>query len=148
VFGPFGEFFAKDTERDGLHRRRCRHGADALAHLRPAAALKTDRKITFWYGARSYREAFYVEEFDKLAEENENFTWHLALSDPQPEDNWEGLTGFIHQVLYDNYLKDHPAPEDCEYYLCGPPMMNSSAIKMLTDLGVEPENILLDDFGG
>ena len=94
------------------------------------------------------REAFYVEEYDKLAAENDNFEWHLALSDPQPEDNWTGKTGFIHQVLYENYLKDHDAPEDCEFYMCGPPMMNSAVIKMLEDLGVEADNILLDDFGG
>ncbi|MFW6340158.1 MAG: NADH:ubiquinone reductase (Na(+)-transporting) subunit F, partial [Wenzhouxiangella sp.] len=110
--------------------------------------LNTDRKITFWYGARSLREAFYVEEFDQLAAEHDNFEWHLALSDPLPEDNWTGYTGFIHQVALDHYLKDHPAPEDCEYYLCGPPMMNSAVLAMLDDLGVEPENILLDDFGG
>lgn len=149
VFGPFGEFFAKDTDAEMVFIGGGAGMAPMRSHIfDQLLRIKTDRKITFWYGARSYREAFYVEEFDKLAEENENFTWHLALSDPQEEDNWEGLTGFIHQVLYDNYLKDHPAPEDCEYYLCGPPMMNSSAIKMLTDLGVEPENILLDDFGG
>jgi Na+-transporting NADH:ubiquinone oxidoreductase subunit F len=149
VFGPFGEFFAKDTDNEMVFIGGGAGMAPMRSHIfDQLLRLKTDRKITFWYGARSYREAFYVEEFDKLAEENENFTWHLALSDPQPEDEWEGLTGFIHQVLHDNYLKDHPAPEDCEYYLCGPPMMNSSAIKMLTDLGVEPENILLDDFGG
>jgi Na+-transporting NADH:ubiquinone oxidoreductase subunit F len=149
VFGPFGEFFAKDTDNEMVFIGGGAGMAPMRSHIfDQLLRLKTNRKMTFWYGARSYREAFYVEEFDKLAEENENFTWHLALSDPQPEDNWEGLTGFIHQVLYDNYLKDHPAPEDCEYYLCGPPMMNSSAIKMLTDLGVEPENILLDDFGG
>jgi Na+-transporting NADH:ubiquinone oxidoreductase subunit F len=94
------------------------------------------------------REAFYVDEFDKLAEENENFEWHLALSDPLPEDNWDGLEGFIHNVLFEQYLKDHPAPEDCEFYMCGPPMMNTACIKMLEDLGVEKENIMLDDFGG
>jgi Na+-transporting NADH:ubiquinone oxidoreductase subunit F len=110
--------------------------------------LGSTRKITFWYGARSMREAFYVEEYDKLAAENDNFEWHLALSDPQPEDNWTGKTGFIHQVLYENYLKDHDAPEDCEFYMCGPPMMNSAVVKMLEDLGVEADNILLDDFGG
>ncbi len=96
----------------------------------------------------SLREAFYTEEYDQLQAENPNFQWHLALSDPQPEDNWTGLTGFIHNVLFENYLKDHPAPEDCEFYMCGPPMMNAAVIKMLTDLGVERENILLDDFGG
>ena len=91
---------------------------------------------------------FYVEDFDMLQKENDNFNWHVALSDPQPEDNWEGLTGFIHQVLLENYLKDHPAPEDCEFYMCGPPMMNAAVISMLKDLGVEDENIMLDDFGG
>ena len=110
--------------------------------------LKSKRKISFWYGARSLREAFYVDEFNKLQEENPNFTWHLALSDALPEDNWKGWTGFIHNVLYDHYLKDHPAPEDCEFYMCGPPMMTKAVISMLTDLGVEPENILLDNFGG
>jgi len=106
------------------------------------------RKISFWYGARSLREAFYVEDFNSVQEENENFRWHLALSEPLPEDNWTGYVGFIHKVLYDNYLKDHPAPEDVEYYICGPPMMNTAVIGMLTDLGVERENILFDDFGG
>ena len=110
--------------------------------------LKSQRKISFWYGARSLREAFYVEEFDQLAKENPNFTWTLALSDPLPEDNWTGPTGFIHNVLYENYLKDHPAPEDCEFYMCGPPVMNAAVIKMLTDLGVERDSIFLDDFGG
>jgi Na+-transporting NADH:ubiquinone oxidoreductase subunit F len=104
--------------------------------------------MTFWYGARSLREIFYKEEFDKLAEEHPNFTWHIALSEPLPDDNWTGLTGFIHQVLYDQYLKTHPAPEDCEYYLCGPPVMNAAVLKMLDNLGVEKDNIMLDDFGG
>ena len=90
---------------------------------------------------------FYQDEYDKLAEDNENFNWQVALSDPQPEDNWEGLTGFIHNVLLENYLKDHPAPEDCEFYMCGPPIMNQSVTNMLIELGVEPENIMLDDFG-
>ena len=110
--------------------------------------INSNRKITFWYGARSLREMFYVEDYDGLDAENENFSWHVALSDPQPEDNWDGLTGFIHNVLYEQYLKDHPAPEDCEYYMCGPPMMNAAVINMLLDLGVERENIFLDDFGG
>ena len=110
--------------------------------------IHSNRKISFWYGARSLREAFYAEEFDKLAEDNPNFKWFLGLSEPLPEDNWDGLIGFIHQVLYDKYLKDHPAPEDCEYYLCGPPLMNSAVLKLLDDLGVEPENIMFDDFGG
>jgi Na+-transporting NADH:ubiquinone oxidoreductase subunit F len=105
-------------------------------------------KMSFWYGARSLKEMFYVEDFDSLDERFENFDWRVALSDPMPEDNWEGLTGFIHNVVFDQYLKDHPAPEDCEYYLCGPPPMVAAVLKMLDDLGVEPENILLDDFGG
>ena len=110
--------------------------------------LATKRKISFWYGARSLREAFYTEEFDQLQEQFPNFEWYLALSDPLPEDNWQGYTGFIHQVVLDNYLGDHEAPEEVEYYMCGPPMMNSACIAMLLDLGVEPENIMLDDFGG
>ena len=109
--------------------------------------LGSDRKITFWYGARSLREAFYVEEFDELEKQFDNFTWHLALSDPLPEDEWIGLEGFIHTVLYEHYLKDHPAPEDCEYYMCGPPMMIAAVNRMLDDLGVEEDNILFDDFG-
>ena len=99
--------------------------------------LHTNRKISFWYGARSFREMFYVEDYDMLQKENENFTWHVALSEPLPEDNWDGYTGFIHQVLYDEYLNDHPAPEDCEFYICGPPMMNGAVISMLENLGVE-----------
>ena len=91
---------------------------------------------------------FYVDDFDKLQDKYENFTWHAALSDPLPEDEWNGMTGFIHQVLFDNYLKDHPAPEDCEYYMCGPPMMMDACFTMLDSLGVEPENIMFDDFGG
>ena len=110
--------------------------------------IKTRRKITFWYGARSYQELFYQEEFDTLQTSHENFNWYIALSDPKPEDHWTGYTGFIHQVIYDNYLKDHPVPEECEYYICGPPLMNSAVIKMLEDLGVDRENIMLDDFGG
>lgn len=108
--------------------------------------LHSTRKISFWYGARSLREMFYDDEFEQLARDNPNFTFHVALSDPLPEDNWTGHTGFIHNVLYENYLRDHPAPEDCEFYMCGPPVMNAAVIKMLKDLGVEDENILLDDF--
>ena len=149
VFGPFGDFFAKDTEAEMVFIG----GGAGMAPLRShiydqLLRLNSKRKITFWYGARSWREAFYVEEFNELQEKFDNFTWHLALSDPLPEDNWDGYTGFIHQVALDNYLKDHPAPEDCEYYLCGPPMMNAAVLEMLDHLGVEPENILLDDFGG
>jgi len=108
--------------------------------------LASKRKITYWYGARSLREAFYQEHFDALAAENENFTWHLALSEPLPEDNWTGYTGFIHQVVHDHYLKDHPAPEEIEYYLCGPPLMLDACKRTFDDLGVEPENVLFDEF--
>ncbi|MBB5187414.1 MULTISPECIES: NADH:ubiquinone reductase (Na(+)-transporting) subunit F [Zhongshania] len=149
VYGPFGEFFAKDTDAEMVFVGGGAGMAPMRSHIfDQLMRLKSKRKITFWYGARSMREAFYVEEYDKLAAENENFEWHLALSDPQPEDNWTGMTGFIHQVLFENYLKDHQAPEDCEFYMCGPPMMNSAVVKMLEDLGVEQDNILLDDFGG
>jgi len=149
VYGPFGEFFAKDTDNEMVFIGGGAGMAPMRSHIfDQLRRIKTDRKISFWYGARSLRECFYTEEYDELQSENENFQWHLALSDPQPEDNWEGLTGFIHQVLFENYLKDHPAPEDCEYYMCGPPMMNAAVIKMLVDLGVERDNIFLDDFGG
>lgn len=149
VYGPFGEFFAKETEAEMVFIGGGAGMAPMRSHIfDQLLRLKSQRKITFWYGARSYREAFYVEEFDRLAEAYDNFDWYLALSDPLPEDDWEGLTGFIHQVLYDEYLKDHPAPEDCEYYICGPPIMLKSALQMLDELGVEPENILYDDFGG
>ena len=110
--------------------------------------LNTNRKISYWYGARSKKEMFYTEDFDQLAEKHKNFKWYVALSEPKDEDNWDGYTGFIHEVLYENYLKDHPAPEDIEFYMCGPPMMNAAVIKMLEDLGVEQDNIMLDDFGG
>ena len=149
VYGPFGDFFAKDTDAEMVFIGGGAGMAPMRSHIfDQLKRLKSKRKISFWYGARSLREAFYVDEYDKLQEENENFSWHLALSDPLEEDNWTGLQGFIHNVLYENYLKDHPAPEDCEFYMCGPPMMNAAVIKMLEDLGVEPENILLDDFGG
>ena len=149
VFGPFGEFFAKETKSEMVFVGGGAGMAPMRAHIfDQLLRIQTDRKITFWYGARSLKEMFYVDEFDNLDAENDNFSWHVALSDPLPEDDWEGETGFIHQVLFDNYLKDHPAPEDCEFYLCGPPMMNKAVVDMLLNLGVEPENILLDDFGG
>lgn len=149
VYGPFGEFFAKDTDAEMIFIGGGAGMAPMRSHLfDQLKRLNSKRKISFWYGARSLREMFYVEDYDQLAAENDNFDWHVALSDPQPDDNWDGLTGFIHNVLYEQYLKNHPAPEDCEYYMCGPPMMNAAVIKMLTDLGVEPDNILLDDFGG
>ncbi|MCB2426251.1 NADH:ubiquinone reductase (Na(+)-transporting) subunit F [Methylophaga pinxianii] len=149
ISGPFGEFFAKDTDKEMVFIGGGAGMAPMRSHIfDQLRRLKSKRKMTFWYGARSLREMFYTEDFDELAAENDNFTWHVALSDALPEDNWTGYTGFIHNVIYENYLKNHPAPEDCEYYMCGPPMMNSAVIKMLEDLGVEPENIMLDDFGG
>lgn len=149
ISGPFGEFFARQTD----HEMVFIGGGAGMAPMRShifdqLERLKTDRQISFWYGARSLRETFYAEDFDRLQKEHPNFKWHLAMSDPLPEDNWTGYTGFIHKVLYDNYLGSHPAPEDCEYYMCGPPMMNSAVIGMLLDLGVERDNIMLDDFGG
>ena len=149
VSGPFGEFFAKETDNEMVFIGGGAGMAPMRAHIFDQLKRRhSKRKMTFWYGARSLKEMFYKEEFDELAKLNDNFDWHLALSEPQPEDNWDGLTGFIHSVLYDEYLSIHPAPEDCEYYLCGPPMMNSAVIKMLDSLGVPKENILLDDFGG
>lgn len=148
ISGPFGEFFAKDTDRE-----MCFIGGGAgMAPMRSHIfdqfrRVKTSRKATFWYGARSLREMFYVEDFDSIQRENPNFNWYVALSEPQPQDNWSGLTGFIHQVLYDNYLREHPAPEDIEYYLCGPPLMLSACTSMLRNLGVEDDMIAFDDFG-
>ena len=149
ISGPFGEFFARDTKNEMVFIGGGAGMAPMRSHIFDQfRRLHTDRKVSFWYGARSLREAFYIDHFDSIAEENPNFEWHLALSEPLAEDNWTGYVGFIHQVLYDNYLKDHPNPEDCEYYICGPPMMNDAVINMLTDLGVERDNILFDDFGG
>lgn len=149
VYGPFGEFFARDTDAEMVFIGGGAGMAPMRSHIfDQLRRIKTDRKISFWYGARSLRELFYKNDYDTLAAENDNFNWHIALSDPQPEDNWNGLTGFIHNVLFEQYLKNHPAPEDCEYYMCGPPMMNAAVIKMLKDLGVEDDNIMLDDFGG
>jgi len=149
ISGPYGEFFAKETDNEMVFIGGGAGMAPMRSHIfDQLMRIKTNRKMTFWYGARSEREMFYVDHFDQLAKENDNFDWYVALSDPQPEDNWEGYTGFIHDVVYKNYLADHPAPEDVEYYLCGPPMMNSAVINMLHDLGVEDENIALDDFGG
>ena len=149
ISGPFGEFFARETDNEMVFIGGGAGMAPMRSHIfDQLKRLKTRRKMTFWYGARSKREMFYQEEFDKLAQENENFNWTVALSDPQPEDNWTGSIGFIHQVLFHEYLKDHPSPEDCEYYMCGPPMMNRAVIHMLHELGVEDDNILLDDFGG
>jgi len=149
ISGPYGEFFAKETENEMVFIGGGAGMAPMRSHIfDQLKRLGSKRKMTFWYGARSLREVFYQEDFDKLAAENPNFTWHIALSEPLPEDNWTGYTGFIHQVLLDNYLKQHKAPEDNEYYICGPPMMNAAVTKMLEDLGVEPENVMMDDFGG
>ncbi|MGH1468793.1 MAG: NADH:ubiquinone reductase (Na(+)-transporting) subunit F [Bdellovibrionales bacterium] len=149
ISGPFGEFFARDTKKEMIFVGGGAGMAPMRSHIFDQfRRIKTDRKTTFWYGARSKREMFYVEDFDTIQKENPNFKWHCALSDALPEDNWDGYTGFIHNVLYEQYLKDHPNPEDCEYYLCGPPIMNKCVTEMLLDLGVEAEDIMLDDFGG
>jgi Na+-transporting NADH:ubiquinone oxidoreductase subunit F len=149
ISGPFGEFFAKETDKEMVFIGGGAGMAPMRSHIfDQLRRLNSNRKISFWYGARSLREMFYVEDFDTLQAENDNFKWHVALSDPLEVDNWKGHTGFIHNVLKDNYLKDHPAPEDCEFYMCGPPMMNAAVISMLEELGVERDNIFLDDFGG
>ena len=147
--GPYGDFFVKNTQRE-----MCFIGGGAgMAPLRAhifynLLTKKTERKITFWYGARSKSEMFYEEEFKELEKKFDNFSYHVALSDPQAEDDWDGSVGFIHQVAYDEYLKDHPDPTEIEYYLCGPPMMLAAVKKMLDSLGVEKEMIAFDDFGG
>jgi Na+-transporting NADH:ubiquinone oxidoreductase subunit F len=149
ISGPFGEFFARETDNE-----MCFIGGGAgMAPMRSHIfdqfkRLHTDRKVTFWYGARSWREAFYVDDFNEIQDENDNFQWFIALSDAGPNDPWKGLRGFIHNVVRQEYLEKHPAPENIEYYLCGPPIMNTSVISMLEGMGVEPENIMLDDFGG
>ena len=149
VSGPYGEFFAKETEAEMVFIGGGAGMAPMRSHIfDQLIRMKSKRKMSFWYGARSLREMFYVDEFDKLAKKYKNFEWNIGLSEPLPEDKWTGYTGFIHQIIYDNYLKNHTAPEDCEFYMCGPPMMNTAVIDMLENLGVEPENIMLDDFGG
>ena len=149
VSGPFGEFFAKETRNEMVFIGGGAGMAPMRSHIfDQLKRLHTDRKMSFWYGGRSLKEIFYVDEFDALAAENDNFDWHIALSEPLPEDNWDGYVGFIHKVLLDEYLSKHPAPEDCEYYICGPPMMNTAVITMLIDLGVTRDHIMLDDFGG
>jgi len=148
ISGPYGEFFINDSDSEMIYIG----GGAGMAPLRSHIFelfknLKTNRKVTYWYGGRSLRELFYIDHFRAIEKEFPNFKFHIALSEPQPEDNWTGYTGFIHQVVLDNCLKDHPAPEDVEYYLCGPPMMNAAIFKMLDDQGVEPDNIRFDDFG-
>lgn len=149
ISGPYGEFFIKDTNAEMVYIG----GGAGMAPLRSHIFelfknLKTGRKVTYWYGGRSLRELFYVDHFRKIEAEFPNFKFNIALSEPLPVDNWTGYVGFIHNVLYENHLKNHPAPEDIEYYICGPPMMNQAVFKLLDDLGVEPENIAFDDFGG
>lgn len=149
ISGPYGEFFIKDSDAEMVYIG----GGAGMAPLRSHIfelfkREKTDRKVSYWYGGRSLRELFYIDHFRDIEKDFPNFKFQIALSEPQPEDNWDGYQGFIHQVLLDNYLSTHPAPEDIEYYICGPPMMNQAVFKMLDDLGVEPENIAYDDFGG
>ncbi len=150
ISGPYGEFFIKDTKREMMFIGGGAGMAPMRSHIFDLyETKKTDRKSTFWYGGRSLRELFYMEDFEKIEKENpDTFNFEVALSEPLEEDNWKGYTGFIHQVIYDNYLKNHPEPEEIEYYLCGPPMMNSAVQKMLDDLGVPEEMIAFDDFGG
>ena len=148
ISGPFGEFYAKDTDAEMLFIGGGAGMAPMRSHIfDQIKRLKTKRKLTFWYGARSLQEAFYINDFNEIQAAYENMDWHLALSEPLPADQGTGYTGFIHQVVLDNYLNTHPSPEDIEYYLCGPPQMLTACMKMLHGLGVEPENILYDDFG-
>jgi len=149
ISGPYGEFFIKETPAEKIYIG----GGAGMAPLRSHIFelfknMDTDCKVSYWYGGRSCRELFYIDEFEELEKKFPNFKLNIALSEPQPEDNWTGMKGFIHQVLLNEYLLKHPAPEDCEYYVCGPPMMLSAVRKMLSDLGVEPENVAYDDFGG
>ncbi len=149
ISGPYGEFFIKDTEREMMFIGGGAGMAPMRSHIFDQFDTKhTKRKATFWYGGRSSRELFYMDDFEKIEKNNPNFKFNVALSEPIEADNWKGYTGFIHQVIYDNYLKNHPEPEDIEYYLCGPPMMNDAVQKMLDDLGVPEEMIAFDDFGG
>jgi Na+-transporting NADH:ubiquinone oxidoreductase subunit F len=163
ISGPFGEFFARETSNEMVFVGGGAGMAPMRSHIFDQfKRIKTDRKVSFWYGARSFREAFYLEDFDGIAEEFDNFEWHIAFLDVLEEDDWgnpdapsrqstgckNGYVGYIHNVVYDEYLKDHESPEDIEYYLCGPPIMNTSVINMLVNIGVELENIMLDDFGG
>lgn len=148
ISGPYGEFFLRETDNEMMFIGGGAGMAPMRSHIfHLFKTLKTGRKVTFWYGARSKREIFYEEDFEAIAREFPNFSFHIALSEPLPEDNWTGPVGFIHQVIFDNYLKNHEAPEDIEYYLCGPPMMTAAATKMLDNLGVPEENVMYDNFG-
>ena len=149
ISGPYGEFFIQETQSEMVYIG----GGAGMAPLRSHIfelfkRQNTGRKVSYWYGGRSAKELFYLDEFEELAQKNENFSFNIALSDPLPEDNWTGYKGFIHQVLLEEYLSKHPNPEDLEYYVCGPPMMLSAVRNMLDDLGVEPESVMFDDFGG
>ena len=149
ISGPYGEFHIKHTDNEMVYMG----GGAGMAPLRShifhmLKTEKSDRKISYWYGARSKREIFYEEDFRELEKKFPNFTFNIALSEPLPEDNWTGYKGFIHKVLLDNYLSKHKLPEEIEYYLCGPPVMNAAVFTMLDNLGVPPENIAFDDFGG
>jgi len=149
ISGPYGDFFIKETDREMMFIGGGAGMAPMRSHIFDLYKTKhSDRKATFWYGGRSLRELFYIDEFDRIAQENPNFSIHVALSEPLPEDNWKGDVGFIHSVILNNYLKNHPEPEEIEYYLCGPPLMNDAVLKMLDDLGVPEEMIAFDDFGG
>ncbi|CAN5708181.1 NADH:ubiquinone reductase (Na(+)-transporting) subunit F [soil metagenome] len=150
ISGPFGDFHIKPTSKEMIYIGGGAGMAPLRSHLFHLfhTLKERERKISFWYGGRSLREVFYTDQFRDIEKEFSNFQYNVALSEPLPEDNWTGYTGFIHQVLYDNYLKDHADPEDIEYYLCGPPMMNAAVFKMLDQLGVPPGNIAFDDFGG
>jgi Na+-transporting NADH:ubiquinone oxidoreductase subunit F len=149
VSGPYGEFHIKPTKREMMFIGGGAGMAPMRSHLfHLFHTEKTDRKTTFWYGGRSSRELFYMDDFEDIESKFPNFKFNVALSEPKPEDNWKGYTGFIHQVIMDNYLKQHEEPEEIEYYLCGPPMMNDAVFKMLDELGVPQEMIAFDDFGG
>lgn len=149
ISGPYGEFFIKNTDREMMFIGGGAGMAPMRSHIFHLFQTEhTKRKTTFWYGGRSLRELFYVDQFEEIEKENQNFEFHIGLSEPLPEDNWDGYVGFIHQVIFDNYLKNHPEPEEIEYYLCGPPMMNEACFKMLDELGVPDEMIAFDDFGG
>ncbi len=148
ISGPYGEFFIKDTQREMMFIGGGAGMAPMRSHIfHLFKTAHTDRKATFWYGGRSSKELFYMDQFEEIQKRNDNFNFEIALSEPLSEDNWKGKTGFIHQVVYDSYLKNHPEPEEIEYYLCGPPMMISAVMKMLDDLGVPEEMISFDDFG-
>ncbi|GBC59530.1 Na(+)-translocating NADH-quinone reductase subun it F [Desulfonema ishimotonii] len=146
--GPYGDFFVKETQREMCFIGGGAGMAPMRSHIfNQLRDEKTSRKLTFWYGARSWKEMFYHEDFSQLERDHENFSYHVALSEPQPEDHWDGMVGFIHQCAHDHYLSQHPDPQEIEYYLCGPPMMIDAVEKMLDSLGVEPEMIAYDKFG-